>query len=167
MYLKTRHSDPRGRWRIWKSGRGNRSVILITTTFCRNKVLEIGVGGFPVGVATRQLGDTNDFLGFRHQNVWIFTDSKLIHHLRFKVQEISEANFLVLISSQNPTIYFPDFWSKGQNGLNQKNRDLYYIKCPLIINWCTLIRTKHSSEMHQSLVYNCACIFIHLAHFTG
>ena len=37
--------------------------------FAEISVLEIGGGGFPVVVATRQLGDTNDFLGFCHQNV--------------------------------------------------------------------------------------------------
>ena len=51
-----------------KAARGNRSAILITTTFCRN----IGFGNrrrrFPVVVSTRQLGDTNGFLPSKYSN---------------------------------------------------------------------------------------------------
>ena len=62
-------------------------------------------------------------------------EKNLFYTTPTKGQEMSEANFLVLIliSSKRPTIFFPDFCPNGLKWVeSNKNKKLNFVKYPLI-----------------------------------
>ena len=72
MYSKTRHGDgdPRGRWRIWKSGSAGEIDLRYSLLqhFAEISVLEIGGGGF---LLSFQLDSLATQMAFCHQNIQI------------------------------------------------------------------------------------------------